>query len=111
MKRIAGLFGGLVLVLTLGVGTASADPLNGNTRYVYGVNCGGELVDFDLNMGAAAHDLNSSRVFQLMGATVNGVWVVPLAEPGQAKKDLTACSFTSLQGNAVVWYGKWKTGA
>jgi hypothetical protein len=114
MRRLGSIVGGAILVLTIGAGAVSADPINGNTRYVYGVQCGlasggpTESVDFALNMGAAAHDLNSWRTFELMGATLNGAWVVPLGEPGQAKKDLVACSFISLQGNAIVWYGKWK---
>lgn len=114
MKRLGGLLGGAMLILTVGVGTALADPINSNSRYVYGAQCGPaggsptESVDFVTNMGAAGHDLNSPRTFELMGATVNGVWVVPLAEPGQAKKNLIACSFTNLEGVPVVWYGKWK---
>jgi hypothetical protein len=115
MQRLGAIGGGAILALTIGLGTVSADPITDRTRFVYGVECGlasggpTESVDFALTVsGAAAHDLNSSRVFVLMGATVNGAWVVPLAEPGQAKKDLVACSFISRQGNAVVWYGKWK---
>jgi hypothetical protein len=110
MRKLSGLLGAGVLLGTIGVGAVSADPINDNSRYIYGANCDGELVDLVTNMGASAHDLDSSRTFVLMGATIDGVWTLPLAEPGQAKKDLSTCSYTA-HDHAIVIYGKWKADA
>jgi hypothetical protein len=107
MRRIGAGIGAAALVLTLGIGTASAAPSDPNIRAIPGANCEGQTVDLVTMNGAAAWDAATGRVFVLMGATVNGVWVTPIP-PGQSTKNLSSCSYDNF-GPHIVIYGTWVT--
>ena len=66
MKRVMSLLSGIVLLVTVGVGTASADPINKNSRYLT-VNCNGEILDIVTESGSAAQILADA------GADANAV--------------------------------------
>jgi len=107
MRRFGALAGGIVLMLTVGVGSATAQPDNKNLRSIPGADCDGQIVDLVTMYGSAAWDAATGAVFVLMGATRDGVWVVPLV-PGQAAKDLDTCRYTNF-GHDDVIYGMWVT--
>ena len=105
MKRMWGFVGGIALVLTLGVGTASAAPSNANVTTIAGADCDGQSVDLVTIAGTVAWDVVGGRVFVMMGSTVDGVWFVPLV-PGQAERDLATCRYGNFGHDAVI-YGIW----
>jgi hypothetical protein len=95
----------LLLLATVGAGAASADPINGHSRY-FSANCEGEILDFVTTNGASAHVLSDSRVAVNMGTTMDGEWIIPLP-PGQSKADLVECVYTQLfDGHQFVIYVK-----
>ena len=103
MKRLFGAIGALALLGTVGVGAASADPVNTNSRY-FSANCDGEILNFVTNNGGAAHVIGDSRVAVLQGATRDGVWILPISN-GQSKADLVECVYTQLfDGHQFVVY-------
>lgn len=103
MRRIGSGLAALVLLGTLGVGAVSADPINGNSRYLT-VNCNGEILDLVTQSGSAAQILGDTRVAVLMGVTDHGVWILPINN-GQSKADLVACPYvTQFGGHEYVAY-------
>jgi len=86
MKRVVTLLSGIVLLATIGVGTASADPINKNSRYLT-VNCNGEILDIVTESGTAAQVLGDTRVAVLHGLRDGDVWLSPISN-GQSKADL-----------------------
>ena len=105
MRRTIGFLSGMVLAATIGTGIASADPINDNSRYVPAL-CDGEAVELVTVQGAAAHVVGDNRVFVLVGATMDGEWLIPIAVPGLAKQDLVECVYTQLfHGHQFVIYG------
>jgi hypothetical protein len=107
MNRIAAVVGGVALLLTVGIGSVSAQPANDNIRTIAGADCEGQTVDLVTMNGAAAWDAATGRVFVLMGATRDGIAILPLV-PGQADKDLSTCRYTNF-GHLDVIYGMWVT--
>jgi hypothetical protein len=107
LPRGAAVMFALALLGSIGVGTASADPNNANSRYILAADCDGRTVDLVTIGGAAGHDLASHDVFVVFGATVDGVWTLPLI-PGQAAKDLSTCSYSNF-GPDIVIYGQWRS--
>ena len=107
MRRIAAVVAGQVLVLTLGIGTASAQPDNGNVRAIPGAHCDGQSVDLVTMFGAAAWNQATGAVFVLKGVTVDGAWTVPIPN-GQASKALSTCSYDNF-GPHITIYGSWET--
>src|SRR6476469_4786302 len=94
MRRLSGIAAAVLLLLTLGVGAASADPNNSKNSIEFSMSCDGHVVDIVIgNGGAAAHDLDGTATLILMGITDHGQWLIPLV-PGQADKDLTQCAYT-----------------
>jgi hypothetical protein len=102
--RLAVAISAAMVAASLAAGVVSADPNNKNSRYIYGADCDGQSVDLVTESGAAAQDLNSISVFALMGATVDGVWVVAIPN-GQIDK-VTTCTYSNF-GHDVVIYGRW----
>jgi hypothetical protein len=105
MKGLRGVAGAIALILTLGVGTASAQPDNANIRTIPGANCDGQTVDLVTMNGAAAWDAATESVFVLMGAMRDGVWTLPIPR-GQADRDLSTCEYTNF-GHDDVIFGIW----
>jgi hypothetical protein len=103
MKR-RGTVLGVVLALTLGVGTVTAAPVKSSVT-IAGADCDGQIVDLITNGGPVAWDLRGERVFILMGATRDGAVVVPFV-PGQADHVLAQCRYTNF-GHVDVIYGIW----
>jgi hypothetical protein len=91
MRRLWAIVGGLALVLTIGVGVASAAPDNKNT-ISWPITCDGQVYTLTYNSGSASFRSDGATL-ELMGATRDGQWVVPLV-PGQSTKDLTVCTYT-----------------
>jgi hypothetical protein len=104
MKLRRTLLAGVVLALTLGAGTASAAPIKSSVT-IAGADCDGRTVDLITNGGPVAWDLAGQRVFVLMGASRDGVWLFPIV-PGQATHDLAQCRYTNF-GHDDVIYGIW----
>jgi hypothetical protein len=105
MRRALGLVGAVALLATVGMGTASADPINKNSRYFSAI-CDGEVLDFVTKSGASAQVLSDSRVAVLYGATRDGEWIIPIMA-GHSKLDLTECVYTQLfDGHQFVIYVK-----
>ena len=103
MKKILTSLGTALVLVGLGVGVASADPINTNSRY-FSANCDGEILNFVTNNGASAHVIGNSRVATLQGATQDGVWTLPITN-GQSKADLVECVYTQLfNGHQFVIY-------
>ena len=108
MKGLLSGVAGVALLLTLGVGTTLADPVDPNSRYIPGADCDGQVTNLVTMYGAASQDLGSTRVFVLMGAMRDGVWTLPLV-PGQASKDLATCRYSNF-GHDDVIFGRWSGG-
>jgi len=96
MKRVVTLLSGIVLLATIGVGTASADPINKNSRYLT-VNCNGEILDIVTESGTAAQVLGDTRVAVLHGLRDGDVWLSPISN-GQSKADLLECPYVTQFG-------------
>ena len=103
MRRMLSALGAAALLATVGAGVASADPINGNSRYLT-VNCGGEILDLVTNQGTVAHVVGDSRVLVMQGLTQDGVWLLPISN-GQSKAGLVECVYTQLfHGHQYVIY-------
>jgi hypothetical protein len=103
MKVLLGAMGAVLMLVTMGVGAVSADPINVNSRY-FSANCDGEILNFVTNHGGVAQVLGDSRVAVLQGATEDGVWILPISN-GQSKADLVECVYTQLfNGHQFVIY-------
>ena len=103
MKRAISTLTALLMLGTLGVGAASADPINGNSRYL-SVSCNGEVLNLVTQSGSVAQVLGDSRVLVMQGATRDGVWILPINK-GQQKADLVECTYLQLfDGHQfVIW--------
>jgi hypothetical protein len=91
MKRLGGIVGGIVLLLTVGLGSASAAPDNKNT-ISWPITCDGQPYMLTYNSGSASFRSDGATLV-LMGATRDGQWIVPLV-PGQSDKAPTVCTYT-----------------
>jgi hypothetical protein len=100
MKRAAGLLAGAAFVLTVGVGTVSAAPDNKNT-ISWPIACDGQAYRLTYNSGSASFRSDGATL-ELMGATRDGAWVVPLV-PGQSTKDLTVCTYTAFGHDDAIY--------
>ena len=104
MRRMrVAMVGATILLATIGVGAASADPINKNSRYVT-ANCDGEIVPFVTTSGASGHALADTRTFVLRGAKEDDEWIIPITN-GQSKADIVECIYTQLfDGHQFVIY-------
>jgi hypothetical protein len=95
--------GALLMLATIGVGAASADPINKNSRYIT-VDCEGEIIPFVTTSGASGHALDDTRTLVLRAATEDGVWIIPFSK-GQSKATTVECVYQQLfDGHQfVVW--------
>lgn len=100
MKRAAGLLAGAAFVLTIGVGTVSAAPDNKNT-ISWPIACDGQAYRLTYNSGSASFRSDGATL-ELMGATRDGSWIVPLV-PGQSTKDLTVCTYTAFGHDDAIY--------
>ena len=105
MKPLIASAASLLLFATVGVGVASADPINVNSRY-FSANCDGEVLDFVTTSGTSAQVLSDNRVAVMQGATMDGEWIIPINR-GQSKAGLVECVYTQLfDGHQFVVYVK-----
>lgn len=105
MKPLFASAASLLLLATVGVGAASADPINANSRY-FSADCDGEILDFVTTSGTSAQVLSDHRVAVMQGATMDGEWIVALNR-GQSMADLVECVYTELfDGHQFVVYVK-----
>ena len=105
MKPLIASAASLLLLATVGVGVASADPINVNSRY-FSANCDGEVLDFVTTSGTSAQVLSDTRVAVMQGATMDGEWIIPINR-GQSKAGLVECVYTQLfDGHQFVVYVK-----
>ena len=100
MKRLGTLAGVVVLLLTVGLGSASAAPDNKNTLS-WPIACGGQPYILTYNSGSASFRSDGATLV-LMGSTRDGQWAVPLV-PGQSTKDLTVCTYTFFGHDDVIY--------
>jgi hypothetical protein len=97
------------LLMTVGVGTAAADPVNNPNAHIVTLTCGGETFDV-VATGSAGHIVGSTSNAILLGGTqtvfVNGEQVAQFtfSFPGTAPS-LTGCSgfleFVNEAGNVI----------
>jgi hypothetical protein len=100
MKLVAGTVGGVILLLTIGLGAASASPDNKNT-ISWPIMCDGQSYTLTYNSGAASFRSDGATLV-LMGAMRDGQWNLPLV-PGQTDKDLTVCTYTFFGHDDAIW--------
>ena len=95
--------GAVLMLATVGVGAASADPVNKNSRYI-DLDCEGEIIPVVTTSGTSAHALDDSRTLVLRAATEDGVTIIPFTN-GQSKATTVRCVYLQLFGGHqfVIW--------
>ena len=67
----------VALLLTLGLGRTSADPVNNPNAEFFTLTCGGETIEIVVGGGAAAHIVDSTGVLIPASFTFVGTFVDP----------------------------------